>query len=39
VGLAVTTVYEIYCRIMFKLYGKNVKILSKKIAAIAYTAG
>lgn len=38
VGLAVTTVYEIWCRIMFKLYGKNVKILSKKIAAIAYKA-
>jgi SAM-dependent methyltransferase len=36
VGLAVTTIYETYCRIMFKLYGKNVKILSKKIAAIAY---
>lgn len=36
VGLAITTLYEIYCRIMFKLYGKNVKILSKKIAAIAY---
>ncbi len=38
VGLAVTTIYETYCRIMFKLYGKNVKILSKKIAAIAYAA-
>jgi len=36
VGLAVTTLYEVYCRIMFKLYGKNVRILSKKIAAIAY---
>lgn len=36
VGLAITTVYEIYCRIMFKLYGKNVRILSKKIAALAY---
>ena len=36
VGLAITTLYEMYCRIMFKLYGKNVKILSKKIAAIAY---
>jgi len=35
VGLAITTVYELYCRIMFKLYGKNVKILSKKLAAIA----
>ena len=36
VGLAITTVYELYCRIMFKLYGKNVKILSKKLAAVAY---
>jgi SAM-dependent methyltransferase len=36
VGLVITTVYELYCRIMFKLYGKNVKILSKKIAALAY---
>jgi SAM-dependent methyltransferase len=26
VGLTITTVYELYCRIMFKLYGKNVKI-------------
>jgi SAM-dependent methyltransferase len=36
VGLAITSVYELYCRIMFKLYGKNVKILSKKLAAVAY---
>jgi len=36
VGLAITATYEFYCRIMFKLYGKNVKILSKKLAAIAY---
>ncbi len=36
VGLAVTTFYELYCRIMFRLYGKNVRILSKKLAAIAY---
>ena len=36
VGLAITTIYEMYCRVMFKLYGKNVRILSKKIAAIAY---
>ena len=35
VGLAITTTYELYCRIMFKLYGKNVKILSKKLAALA----
>jgi SAM-dependent methyltransferase len=36
IGLAVTSVYEAYCRVMFRLYGKNVKILSKKIAAIAF---
>jgi SAM-dependent methyltransferase len=36
VGLTITTIYETYCRIMFKLYGKNVKILSKKLAAVAY---
>ena len=35
VGLAITSIYELYCRIMFKLYGKNVKILSKKLAAVA----
>jgi 2-polyprenyl-3-methyl-5-hydroxy-6-metoxy-1,4-benzoquinol methylase len=35
VGLAITSVYELYCKIMFKLYGKNVKILSKKLAAVA----
>ena len=36
VGLAITTIYETYCRIMFKLYGKNVRILSKKVAAVAF---
>ena len=36
VGLTITSVYELYCRNMFKLYGKNVKILSKKLAAVAY---
>jgi SAM-dependent methyltransferase len=36
VGLAITSLYETYCRVMFRLYGKKVKILSKKIAAIAY---
>ena len=35
VGLAITGLFEFTCRIMFKLYGKNVSILSKKIAAIA----
>ena len=38
VGLAITSIYELYCRVMFKLYGKNVRIFSKKIAAIAYPA-
>jgi 2-polyprenyl-3-methyl-5-hydroxy-6-metoxy-1,4-benzoquinol methylase len=36
VGFIITTTYEMYCRIMFKIYGKNVRILSKKIAAIAF---
>ena len=36
VGLSITTIYELYCRVMFKLYGKNVRILSKKLAALAY---
>jgi len=35
VGLAVTTVLEAVLRIIFMLYGKQVKILSKKIAALA----
>lgn len=35
VGLAVTGVFELACRMMFKLYGKKVTILSKKIAAKA----
>lgn len=33
VGLAITGFFELFFRIMFKLYGKNVKILTKKIAA------
>ncbi len=33
IGLAITGFFELCCRIMFRLYGKNVKILSKKIAA------
>ena len=36
IGLIITGIYETYCRIMFKLYGKNVRVLSKKLAAIAY---
>ena len=35
VGLLVTSVFELLFKLMFKLYGKNVKILSKKVAAIA----
>lgn len=36
VGLAVTTVFELVFRVIFKLYGKNVTILSKKVAAVAF---
>jgi SAM-dependent methyltransferase len=35
VGLAITATMEAAMRIIFKLYGKKVTILSKKIAAIA----
>jgi SAM-dependent methyltransferase len=35
VGLAVTTVLEAIYRVIFKMYGKKVTILSKKIAAVA----
>ncbi len=35
VGLAVTSVMEAAMRVIFTLYGKKVRILSKKIAAIA----
>jgi SAM-dependent methyltransferase len=33
VGLAITGLFELFVRVMFKLYGKDVKILSKKIMA------
>jgi 2-polyprenyl-3-methyl-5-hydroxy-6-metoxy-1,4-benzoquinol methylase len=33
IGLAITGCFEIFLRIMYKLYGKKVTILSKKIAA------
>ena len=39
VGLAVTTVLEGTMRIIFMLYGKKVKVLSKKVAAIGYREG
>jgi SAM-dependent methyltransferase len=35
VGLATTSLMEAVMRVIFKLYGKKVRILSKKIAAIA----
>ena len=35
VGLAVTTVLELGMRIIFMLYGKKVRVLSKKVAAFA----
>ena len=35
VGLAATSLFELVMRIGFILYGKNVRILSKKIAAVA----
>ena len=36
VGLAVTATCEMLMRVMFVLYGKKVRVLSKKIAAVAY---
>jgi SAM-dependent methyltransferase len=38
VGLAVTSLLELMLRIVFRLYGKKVRILSKKIAAAATVA-
>ena len=35
VGLAVTTVLELCMRVIFMLYGKKVRVLSKKVAALA----
>jgi hypothetical protein len=32
----VTTVLEVMLRVIFMLYGKKVKILSKKIGAVGY---
>ena len=34
VGLAITTILETTFRILFKLYGKDAKIFTKKIAAV-----
>jgi SAM-dependent methyltransferase len=36
VGLAATGTFELFMRIVFVLYGKKVRVLSKKIAAIAF---
>jgi 2-polyprenyl-3-methyl-5-hydroxy-6-metoxy-1,4-benzoquinol methylase len=38
VGLAVTALMEFTMRIIFMLYGKKVKVLSKKVAAVATKA-
>jgi 2-polyprenyl-3-methyl-5-hydroxy-6-metoxy-1,4-benzoquinol methylase len=38
IGLAVTTMLEFSMRAVFALYGKKVRILSKKIAAIGFRA-
>jgi 2-polyprenyl-3-methyl-5-hydroxy-6-metoxy-1,4-benzoquinol methylase len=35
VGLAVTAVLELMMRVIFQLYGKKVRVLSKKVAAVA----
>ena len=39
VGLAVTSVLELFFRACFILYGKDVKVLSKKLAAVARAPG
>jgi 2-polyprenyl-3-methyl-5-hydroxy-6-metoxy-1,4-benzoquinol methylase len=38
VGLALTTIIELTSRLIFTLYGKNVTVLSKKLAATARRA-
>lgn len=38
VGLAVTAVLELLMRVIFLLYGKKVRVLSKKVAAVAVRA-
>ena len=39
VGLAATTVLELFFRICFVLYGKDVKVLTKKLAAVCRNPG
>lgn len=34
-GLAATRLFEAVCKVGFVLYGKKVKVLSKKLAATA----
>jgi 2-polyprenyl-3-methyl-5-hydroxy-6-metoxy-1,4-benzoquinol methylase len=38
VGLAVTSLMEFIMRVVFMMYGKKVKVLSKKVAAVAIKA-
>jgi SAM-dependent methyltransferase len=38
VGLAVTTILEFLMRLVFMMYGKKVRVLSKKVAAVATKA-
>jgi 2-polyprenyl-3-methyl-5-hydroxy-6-metoxy-1,4-benzoquinol methylase len=38
VGLAVTSVLEFGMRVLFRMYGKKVSVLSKKVAAVAFRA-
>jgi len=39
VGLAVTGTLEFLMRIVFMLYGKKVRVLSKKVAAVGVAPG
>ena len=38
VGLAATTLLELFFRVCFVLYGKDVKVLTKKLAAVCNSA-
>ena len=35
-GLAIAGICKAYCRIMLRFYGKNVRILPKKLAALVH---
>jgi 2-polyprenyl-3-methyl-5-hydroxy-6-metoxy-1,4-benzoquinol methylase len=39
VGLAITTLIDLTVKVLFKLYAKNVKVLTKKIAASGRSPG